>query len=117
MKTILILLLSTVCVNSVDFSKTNLAQGDLDKIVAAIYKLEGGVKTKYPYGIKSIQTNGDVAKAKRICENTVRNNFTRWNKSGRTNEFFDFLGNVYCPKSADLQGNINWRRNIRELTK
>ena len=60
-----------------------LSQQVLDTIVAAIYQLEGGEKTKYPYGIKSIDTGGDVKKAKRICENTVRNNYKRWIAAGK----------------------------------
>jgi hypothetical protein len=88
-----------------------------DKIVKAIYIAEGGAKTKYPFGIKSINTNGDYNKAKRICENTVSNNWDRWVKAGKTNNYIDFLADRYCPPSCDKQGNLNWKKNIRALTK
>ena len=100
-----------------DFSQAMLASNDVAKISAAIYKLEGGNKTKYPYGVRSINTGGDVSKAKRICENTIRNNFVRWQKAGRKENYLDFLAGVYCPKSSDPKGYINWRRNIRAMIK
>jgi len=88
-----------------------------DKIVNSIYKIEGGVRTKYPFGIKSIDTGGNYDKAKRICENTVQNNYIRWQKSGKTNDFLNFLADKYCPPIDDKQGNINWKRNIKHYVK
>lgn len=90
-----------------------------DKIVAAIYRAEGGAKTRYPYGIKSIVTTNE-AHAKRICENTVANNYIRWQKAGKTNEFINFLGNRYCPIGAkdDPTGlNRNWIKNVKAQIK
>ncbi|MDO8611121.1 MAG: hypothetical protein Q7R95_11400 [bacterium] len=84
-----------------------------DKIVKSIYIIEGKNKTKYPFGIKSIETNGNYEKSKRICEKTVENNWIRWQKLGKTNDFIEFLGNRYCPQSADKQGNINWIKNLK----
>lgn len=109
---------STHQTNQQNVVNTNvLATNDLNTIVSAIYQLEGGAKTKFPYGIKSIDTKGDVKYAKRICENTVRNNYQRWIKAGKKGKFFDYLADVYCPPKADKQGNINWKKNIRQLTK
>jgi hypothetical protein len=96
---------------------SEIDKGYRDKIVSAIWKIEGGAKTKYPYGIKSINTGGDVAKAKRICENTVSDNWKRWEASGKTNEFVVFLGNRYCPPDAHAL-NKNWVGNLKkELAK
>lgn len=101
-----------------DYSKqTSLSDTDTQTIVAAIYKLEGGAKTKYPYGVMSIDTKGDTAKAKRICENTVRNNFKRWQKTDKKTDFLTYLANVYCPKVADPAGNRNWIANIHKIVK
>lgn len=97
---------------------TTMASGyDAEKIADAIYVIEGGKKTKYPYGIKSINTHGNVAKARRICINTVNNNYQRWLKSEQTLDFLDFLANRYCPPAADAVGNQRWRINIRNQLK
>jgi hypothetical protein len=89
-----------------------------DKIVNSIYLAEGGSKTKYPYGIKSIQTNGNKEFARRICSNTVENNWIRWQKAGKTNDFIEFLGARFCPLSdkGDIEKlNKNWVRNVKYL--
>lgn len=99
--------------NSNQFSKIN--EDYLNKVVSAIYVIEGGNKTKYPFGIKSINTGGDYIKAKKICENTVKNNYIRWQKAGSKGNYLDFLADRYCPPSADPQGNINWKKNIKRM--
>lgn len=92
-----------------------LPEGEANKLVDAIYKIEGGAKTKFPYGIKSIDTKGDVDKARKICFNTVQNNHDRWLKAGKPGFYVDFLANRYCPESADKQGNLNWKKNVRKF--
>lgn len=87
---------------------TNLA----NKIVDSIYKLEGGPKTKYPFGIKSINTSGNYDKARQICLNTVNNHWKRWESWGKTNCFLDSLADRYCPTQDDKTGNKNWKKNI-----
>jgi hypothetical protein len=87
------------------------------KIVAAVYQIEGAGRTKYPYGVRSIDTKGDVDKARRICANTVRNQFIRWQKWGKTNDFLISLADRYCPSACDRTGNINWKKNIVKLVK
>jgi hypothetical protein len=84
-----------------------------NQIVDAIYKIEGGAKTKYPYGIKSIKTNNP----RLACLQTVRNNYIRWQKAGSQGDYLTYLANVYCPKSADPIGNKNWIKNIHKLVK
>lgn len=84
----------------------------VSNVVAAIYRVEGGDKTKYPYGIKSVKVSGKD-EAKRVCENTVRNNLARWRKAGAKGEYLDFLADRYCPPSADPKGNLNWKNNIK----
>ena len=84
-----------------------------EKIVNAIYKVEGGAKTKHPYGILSVKTKDP----RRVCMNTVRNNYIRWQKAGSKGDYLDYLADVYCPKSADPVGNKNWHKNIHALVK
>jgi hypothetical protein len=82
-----------------------------NQIADAIYKVEGGSKTKHPYGILSVKTSNP----RQVCLNTIRNNYIRWQKSGSKGDYLDYLANIYCPKSADPQGNKNWKVNIHKL--
>lgn len=77
-------------------------------ICDAIYRIEGGIKTAYPYGIRSIKTKNP----RKVCLNTVLNQYSRWDKKGC---YFDSLADRYCPPSADKQGNINWKKNIKKV--
>jgi hypothetical protein len=83
-----------------------------------IYKIEG-VHSHCPYGIKSIQTNGDKEKARQICIHTINNNFSRWSFSplGKQTNFIDFLANKYCPPNVDKIGNERWKLNMRKELK
>ena len=90
----------------------------LNNIVSAIYRVEGGNKTKFPYGIKSINTYGDKTYARKICINTVRNNWRRYQKLNDKSKyhcFLDFLADRYCPRACDSTGNKNWKQNIHKI--
>lgn len=106
------------------FSSCDIAHAEtinIDKIVYAIGKAEGS--TKYPYGIKSINTYGDIALSKQICENTVKNNLKRYKRTLKAREtvkildFLRFLGERYCPTKGKLTYqenalNRNWVKNV-----
>jgi hypothetical protein len=83
------------------------------QIADAIYKIEGGANTKFPYGIKSVKTSNP----RQVCLNTIKNNYIRWQKAGSKQNYLDFLANIYCPPSADKQGNQNWIKNIHAMIK
>lgn len=106
----------TLPARAIDFSQSEINNSNLNKIANAIYQIEGGPNTKFPYGIKSINTHGNLVKARAICIRTIQNNFVRWNHN-KSIDFLTFLGNVYCPRSADSQGNSNWIKNIHKLIK
>ena len=89
-----------------------LPEVQAEKVVNAIYRLEGGAQTKYPYGVRSVKT----ADPRRVCYRTVQNTHNRWIRAGRPGQFFDYLADRYCPKASDPIGNIRWKRNIRKLT-
>lgn len=98
--------------NNTNFNQfTSINTNYLNKIVSAIYVIEGGNNTKYPYGIKSIKTNNP----RKICENTVRNNYIRWQRAGSKGNYLDFLADRYCPPSADPIGNVNWKKNMKKI--
>ena len=87
----------------------------LNKIVNSIYLIEGGSKTKYPFGIKSINTKGNKEKARRICLNTVRNTYKRYQNTNKNECFLNYLANRYCPPESDKIGNYNWKKNIHKF--
>jgi hypothetical protein len=86
----------------------SLSSAQANKIVDAIYVVEGGAATLHPYGIKSIQTSTP----RKVCLNTIVNNYYRWDGRG---DFLDYLGDRYCPPSCDAAGNRNWKRNMHSL--
>lgn len=86
---------------------------DYNQIVNAIWRIEGGAKTRFPYGIKSIPCSGQ--ECRRIAYNTVRNNYKRWGKAGGHGDYIDFLADRYCPPKSDLKGNRNWKQNMRRI--
>ncbi len=93
----------------------------LNRICNAIYRIEGGSVTHYPYGIKIYDKQTKQFKhytqeeAKRICENTIRNNYDRWNRSSKKEDFYTYLANRYCPPSSDKIGNGRWNKNINSI--
>jgi hypothetical protein len=87
------------------------------KIISnAIYLAEGGDKTRHPYGVESVKVK-NKEEARRVCENTIRNNYKRWMLKGSPGKFLDFLGDRYCPpKGLFGTNNKNWKRNVRKLS-
>lgn len=89
------------------FTLSSSASPSDEQIANAIRKTEG----VWTYGIKTITVTNE-AHARRICLNTIRNNRVRWQRSGSSGSFIEFLADRYCPKSVDLVGNANWKRNM-----
>lgn len=85
---------------------------NIEKLANAIYLAEGGDKTNFPYGIKSIETKGNKEYAHKICLNSIRNNIKRWHKAGEPEEFIDFMARRYCPIS-DSSMNYSWPKNVK----
>jgi hypothetical protein len=86
----------------------------VNRIVNAIYYVEGGPKAKVPYGILSVRVK-NKEDARKICFNTVKNNIARWQKQTQEKDFLVFLANRYCPPSVDPKGNANWKKNIKAI--
>lgn len=106
-----LLLAAVLCLAA---ARAQAAELDTNKMVQAIYRAEGGDKTKHPYGVLSVKC-ADKAEAERVCRNTVVNNWNRWQKAGAHGDFVEFLANRYCPKSADPVGNARWKLNMRKI--
>jgi|SRR3990167_4018054 len=86
---------------------------DSEEIADAIYHIEGGAKAKKPFGILSIPCHS-YRECRRICINTVQNNFTRWQLAGSQGDFLKFLADRYAPPSAHPL-NKNWYPNLVKL--
>lgn len=90
-----------------------------DQIVSAIWHAEGGAKTKYPYGIRSVHCEGK-SECRQVCKNTVKNNRKRFAQYGSREypDFISFLASRYCPtkgsnlSKAEKALNGNWYKNV-----
>ena len=82
----------------------------LPQWVEAIHKAEGNDN----YGILSIKCEKGEG-CRKICANTVRNNYKRWLKTEQTDTFIHFLANRFAPLQASNDPdnlNVNWERNV-----
>ena len=86
-----------------------------NKLADAIYLAEGGSKAKRPYGILTVKCKTH-AEYRRVCLNTIRNAYNRWNKKG---DFVDFLAKTYAPtegvSSSTSKLNKNWPKNVKHF--
>lgn len=87
---------------------------EFSKVVDAIYIVEGGSSTRFPFGIKSVKCEG-YDECRHVAYRTVRNNHKRWEDAGKEGEYLDFLANRYCPIADDPIGNKNWKNNMRRI--
>lgn len=94
------------------FIPTASAEIKVPELVDAIYRAEGGARAKKPFGI-SVPCEGYTA-CRKICTNTVKNNYKRWVRAGRPGKFLDFLGAKYAPVSAHKL-NKNWVHNVERI--
>lgn len=88
------------------------AEARFGKIADAIRRQEG----VWTYGIKTVRVTNE-SEARRVCLNTVANNYDRWLVAGRKQHFVSFLADRYCPPSDDPIGNRNWKRNVKLFLK
>jgi hypothetical protein len=95
-------------------SGASMPQPDIDKIADAIYTVEGGDGTKYPYGIKSVPFR-NKEEARQICERTIANTYRDWAEQNKEKYYLYFLADKYCPPSDDPKGNKAWRNNIVQI--
>lgn len=105
----------TPCIATLEacFGQKQPSKAEFEQLADAIYKIEGGSKTRYPYGIMSVKTSDP----RRVCINTCRNTYQRWLKAGRPGCYLNFLADRYCPPSADPTGNKNWKKNVHAVLK
>lgn len=95
-------------------ARAAIPDGYAERVADAIWLAEGGKKAKAPYGILSVKTTDP----RRVCLNTIRNNWGRWEAAGKPGDFIDYLGKKYAPVGAandPRRLNKNWPRNVRSL--
>lgn len=78
----------------------------IEQIANAIYKAEGGNKTRHPYGILKKYKHTTPRQA---CINTIKHAKADWNGKG---DFIVVLGSRYCPVNAHPL-NRNWVKNVK----
>lgn len=96
----------------------NIAGYSVNQWADAIYKAEGGEKTRYPYGILAKYKHTTPRQA---CINTISSKYKAYKKLGLKTPFIAFLASKYAPIGAknDPTGlNRNWIKNVNHyLTK
>lgn len=92
------------------------AEIDLDRLATAIWRAEGGAKTKHPYGIlKKYKTTTP----RQACINTIKSGLRRYKDYKGKDDFITFLGMTYCPTEGnkltllEKKYNVNWVRNVK----
>ena len=105
----IILLLLVIGVHTRHLINKSREQYSIDRLANIIWIIEGGDKTRYPYGIK-----GKWSKSPRvICKNTINNRLreyrNRWTFQG---DFIDYLSKSYCPQGAD-----HWAKMVKNKLK
>lgn len=89
---------------------------DKNKLADAIYKAEGGSKTKHPYGILR---RFKLTTPRQACLNTINHAIVDYRgNSDDLKGFIAFLGKRYAPVEAfnDPRGlNKNWVRNVTKF--
>ena len=94
----------------------SLARGESwtdTQIVQAIYRAEGGLKTRHPYGILAKYKHTTPRQA---CFNTVKSARRRFAKQTKEKDFIHFLSLTYCPigaKNDPTHLNIHWKKNVK----
>lgn len=87
---------------------------DVGKLANAIYKAEGGAKTRHPYGVlKKYKTTTP----RQACINTINHKYQDWLKTGCKGDFITYLGSKYAPINSDTDNGTNryWVKNVRNF--
>lgn len=81
-------------------------QDYVEKMANIVYKQEGGIKTKYPYGIMIRDKSGNIKKysepeARKIAIRTIKRLLNLWDnyseKGKRETDFVSYVAETWCP--------------------
>lgn len=93
------------------YQKLNLERYSDEEICEAIYKEEGGKRTRFPYGISKSFCD-DRESCKTVCKNTIRNTRRRISNSSEGQVFKEELAKRYCPYNQKT-----WIKNVEYFIK
>lgn len=101
-------------------AERNNCKGDDFLILRAIRKAKNGAPGR-EFGVLHPRCLAEIARRPQDSLDiqagwaaaTIIKNRKRWTAAGRPGGFIDFLGNRYCPASADAEGNKNWKANVK----
>lgn len=100
---------SELLYSQTDNVKTNLK---INRLADAIFKAEGGLHTRHPYGIlKKFKSTTP----RQACLNTIKSRYKSWLKAGQPKPFISYLASSYAPlgaKNDPLNLNSNWIKNV-----
>lgn len=71
------------------------------------------------HGVLSVHTAGS-GDASRVLQNSVYNNFVRWDQDGRPGKFIDYMQQRWAPigvANDPKNLNVNWAGNVRKALK
>ena len=91
-----------------------IADNQMEPLLNAIWRAEGGTKASNPYGIRS-KRKLSHREAKAIAIRTIQNAHADWHLDGRPGRFIHYLGRRWCPPSSDPTGHRNWIRNVTSI--
>lgn len=83
----------------------------VDQLADAIYRAEGGSKTRHPYGVLKPTSNPRLA-----CKQTIIHAMVDFCVTPEP-DFIRFLGSRYCPPNIDPIGHRRWVHNVRALVR
>lgn len=83
------------------------ASPDMDRLLDAVWKAEGGKKARVPYGITTVRVNSP-SHGRAIARRTL----TRGLNERPDLPWIEATARVYCPIEADPVGHRNWKKNV-----
>lgn len=83
------------------------ASPDMERLLDAVWKAEGGEKARAPYGITTVRVKSR-AHGRQIARRTL----TRALSERPDLPWIEATARVYCPVEADPNGHRAWKKNV-----
>jgi len=83
------------------------ASPDMDRLLDAVWKAEGGKKARVPYGITTVRVNSP-SHGRAIARRTL----ARALRERPDLPWIEATARAYCPAEADLKGHKAWKKNV-----
>lgn len=83
------------------------AAPDMERLLDAVWKAEGGEKARVPYGITTVRV-----KSPNHARQIARRTLTRALSERPDLPWIEATARVYCPQEADAVGHVRWKKNV-----